>query len=291
VPLKVALDTDIGDDIDDAFAVALACLSPELELVAVTTVYGDVGARARLAARLLGALGRDDVPVAAGAPHPIAGRGPARPPLYYEGLRGVEGREARVAGGHAVDLLESLIEAGEVDVLVTIGPMTNAALLFLKRPDLAGRVRVVSMAGAYSMNVAEYNVRCDPEAASAAISAPCDKLLVGLDVTMRCRMTEAMVRAVEEGGEEHLRVLASYMRAWARAAGHPPILHDPLAVAATYAPELVRAEPQHVEVELCGRYTRGYTVVTSGEPNARVCRDVDAERFLRLFAERVLGLR
>jgi inosine-uridine nucleoside N-ribohydrolase len=288
VPVKVAVDTDIGDDIDDAFALALACLSPELELKAVTTVYGDVRARAELAARLLGALGRDDVPVALGAPHPLVGEGPARSPLYYGGLRGVEGRSAGIVGKSAVDLLEELIEAGEIDVMVTIGPLTNAALLFLKRPDLAGRVRLVSMCGAFTINAAEYNVRCDPEAASRVFAAPCDKLLVGLDVTLKCRMSREMVEALYGLGGEYARVLSSYLRVWMERSGHLPILHDPLAVATVFAPDLVRAEPARVEVELAGRYTRGYTVAVGGEPNARVCRDVDADRFLKLFAERML---
>ncbi|RLF04683.1 MAG: nucleoside hydrolase, partial [Thermoprotei archaeon] len=86
--MRVAVDTDIGDDIDDALALALAALSPELELVAVTTVYGDVRTRAKLAARLLRALGREDVPVAAGTAKPLYGEAPERPPLYSSALEG-----------------------------------------------------------------------------------------------------------------------------------------------------------------------------------------------------------
>ncbi|MEM4454748.1 MAG: nucleoside hydrolase [Thermofilaceae archaeon] len=288
MPLRAVIDTDIGDDIDDAFALALACLSPELEVVAVTTVYGQVHSRAQLAARLLGALGRDDIPVAAGSPNPLVGKGPATEPVYLEGLKGVEGRSASIAPLHAVDLLEKLVSAGEVDVLITIGPLTNAALLLLKRPDLASRVKLVSMAGAYTMNLAEYNVRCDPEAAAIVFSAGCEKVLVGLDVTLRCQMTQDMLRSLEKGGEEYMRVLSSYTRVWMAKSRHLPILHDPLAVAVAYAPHLVKLEPARVEVELAGRFTRGYTVVAGGEPNALFCRDVDAPRFLQLFAERVL---
>ena len=288
MPVRVALDTDIGDDIDDAFALALASLSPELELKGVTTVYGDVQARAELAARLLGALGRDDVPVAVGASHPLVGEAPTWRPTYYEGLKGVEGRSARIVEVNAVDFLEELVEAGEIDVLVTVGPFTNAALLFLKRPDLAGKVRLVSMCGAFTLNMAEYNIKCDPEAAGRVLAAPCDKLLIGLDVTLKCRMSREMVEELYGLGGEYARVLSSYLRIWMERSGHLPILHDPLAVATVFAPDLVKAEPVRVEVELAGRHTRGYTVVVSGKPNARVCKDVDADRFLRLFAERVL---
>jgi len=147
---------------------------------------------------------------------------------------------------------------------------------------------LVSMCGAFTINAAEYNVRCDPEAASRVFAAPCDKLLVGLDVTLKCRMGREMVEALYGLGGEYARVLSSYLRVWTERSGHLPILHDPLAVATVFAPDLVRAEPARVEVELAGRYTRGYTVVVGGEPNARVCRDVDADRFLKLFAERVL---
>ncbi len=288
MPVRVAVDTDIGDDIDDAFALTLASLSPELELKGVTTVYGDVRARAELAARLLGALGRDDVPVAVGASHPLVGEAPTWRPTYHEGLKGVEGRSARIVEVSAVDLLEELVEAGEIDVLVTIGPLTNAALLFLKRPDLAGKVRLVSMCGAFTLNTAEYNIKCDPEAAGRVLAAPCDKLLVGLDVTLKCRMSREMVEELYGLGGEYARVLSSYLKVWMERSGHLPILHDPLAVATVFAPDLVKTEPARVEVELAGRHTRGYTVVVGGKPNARVCKDVDADRFLRLFAERVL---
>ena len=284
--IRVAIDTDIGDDIDDALALALAARSPELELVAVTTVYGDVETRARLAAKLLEALGRD-VPVAPGSSKPLYGEAPGRPPIYSTAL-GSGDSYSNIVERHAVDLLEELVEGGGVDVIITLGPLTNLALLFMKRPDLVGRVRLVTMGGAYSLNTAEYNIRCDPEAARAVISASCDKVLVGLDVTLKCVMSDEMLRELYAGGEEYKEVLAAYTRAWRAWAGHNPILHDPLAVAVSFNRGLVSLEPAHVEVEVQGRYTRGYTVITDGEPNAEVCREVDVEAFLRLFRERVL---
>ncbi|RLF03977.1 MAG: hypothetical protein DRK00_07735 [Thermoprotei archaeon] len=189
---------------------------------------------------------------------------------------------------HAVDLLEELVEGGEVDLIITLGPLTNLALLFLKRPDLAEGIGLVTMGGAYSLNTAEYNIRCDPEAARAVISTSCEKVLVGLDVTLKCVMSDEMLKELYEGGEEYKEVLAAYTKAWRAWTGHNPILHDPLAVAVSFNRGLVRLEPAHVEVEVQGRYTRGYTVITNGEPNAKVCKDVDVEGFLKLFRERVL---
>lgn len=139
------------------------------------------------------------------------------------------------------------------------------------------------------MNTAEYNVKCDPEAASILVDSNCEKVLVGLDVTLKCLMKQEMIEALRAADREHTRVLWSYTQAWMEASRHLPILHDPLAVAVAFERNLVEVQPAHVKVELTGRYTRGYTVIEKGDPNAVICKDVNVEKFLNLFTKRVLG--
>jgi len=285
--LRVIIDTDIGDDIDDALALALALRSPELEVEAITTVYGDTRKRCMLAGRLAAAMERDDISVAPGCSKPILEPPPTREPVYFKALDKV-GCKAVIADSHAVDVLEELVEEGVSDI-ITLGPLTNLAVLLLKRPDLAPRIRVVMMGGAWSLKVAEYNFRCDPEAAHIVLESEAAKTLVGLDVTLKCAMSGEMVEQLARGPHEYHRVLASYLDEWARVARHNPILHDPLTVAASFKPGLVRWEDMRLKLELSGVHTRGFLVRVGGEPpNVKTAVDVDEESFLELFRERVI---
>jgi len=285
---KVIIDTDIGDDIDDAFALALALHSPELEVKAVTTVYGDVHKRGAIASRLISAMGREDIPVALGCSTPLLGKPPSKEPIYFRALESnYAGRN--IADVDAVSLMERLIENG-VTTIITLGPMTNMALLLLKRPELASRLKIIIMGGAWSMKISEYNVSCDPEAAHVVLESPAEKLLVGLDVTLRCVMSDEMVERLRKGGSQYQRVLTRYLDEWMRVANRNPILHDPLAVAASFNPNLLDWEPMNLKVELRGEYTRGYLVRLSGKkPNCRAAVNVREKDFLKLFNERVLS--
>jgi purine nucleosidase len=302
VAIPLILDTDIGDDVDDALALALAVGSPEVELVGVTTVYQCAGLRARLARHLLAAYGRPDVPVQAGVDRPLLGRlRPAWVPNQAAVLReaqdgaGAEPSEGPEGPEAAIRLIvrEGLRRQGLV--LLTIGPMTNAALALALEPRLAGRLRVVAMAGAWDRQGGEYNVACDPEAVAAVLAAGVPVSFVGLDVTTRCVLPAADLERLSQAaasGSPAERVLYAFVRAWqgATPASPPrrPILHDPLALAAVFRPELLRWEDIHVAVELASPHLRGQTCrVPGGAPNARVARAVDAEAFLELFATRV----
>lgn len=286
--VEVIIDTDIGDDIDDAFALALALRSPEIEVKAVTTVYGDVYKRGALASRLISAMGKEDIPVAPGCPNPLLGRAPSREPIYFKALESnCWGRG--MADIDAVSLMEELIENG-VSTIVTLGPMTNMALLLLKRADLASKLKIIIMGGAWSMKIAEYNVHCDPEAAHVVLESPAEKLIIGLDVTLKCIMDDEMVEKLKQEGSQYHRLLALYLDEWMKVTGRNPILHDPLAVAASFRPELLDWEQMNLKVELRGEYTRGYLIRLGGEkPNCRAAVNVREKEFLKLFGERVIS--
>ena len=164
----IILDTDIGTDVDDAFALVMAVKEPEIDLLAVTTVYGDVALRARMAKKLLNLLGKSDIPVAAGQSQPLfdgkdsywggwEGKGllePLNEPITYD-------------SANAIDLMYSLLKsASEKTTLVAIGPLTNLAVLINNHPDVLPKVKeIICMGGTLQPNDEEWNVQCDPEAA------------------------------------------------------------------------------------------------------------------------------
>jgi len=293
-PKAVIIDTDIGDDVDDALALALALRSPELDLRAVTTVFGNVEVRTRLALKVLKTFGREDIPVATGIGRPLlertfladAGqRTPNQATVLAEGER-----LPRPSPRHAVDLIISTaMAAGDGVTLIPVGALTNVASALLREPRLAERARVVLMGGVVSRPRAEHNVRCDPEAARIVFESGIPITMVGLDVTLRCVLGREDVERLRGRGLATTSLLADMIAAWRRGSDRLPVLHDPLAVAVSFNPGLVTTRPMAVRVETRGEFTRGFTVAhEGGEPNAQVCVDVDAGRFLRLFMDRVM---
>ncbi|MBM4034357.1 MAG: nucleoside hydrolase [Planctomycetes bacterium] len=294
-PIPIAIDTDIGDDIDDALAMALALTSPEVDLRAVTTVFGDVAARTRLALKLLAAYGRGDIPVGTGRAAPLMGPAPTHTPNQAAVL--TDGEELPEPSGHPADelLRRAADEAAGRLVIITIGAMTNMALALLREPRLAQKAHLIVMGGVVGQQTAEWNIRCDPEAARICFESGIPITMVGLDVTMKCRMSQGDVEALAARGTTATQLLDAMVAAWSGSADGKrklkcPILHDPLAVAVAFRPELATTRPRKVVVETRGESTRGFTVATQSDaPNAQVCLDVDAAAFLRLFMGRILS--
>lgn len=293
-PVPIFIDTDIGDDIDDALALALALNSPELDLRGVTTVFGRVDVRTRLALKLLAVWGRDDVPVAAGRGRPLFA--PPRDHLPNQAVVLDDAEALPEPSPLAADelILRAADEADGRFVLVTIGAMTNAAVALLRDPSLAHRARLIAMGGVVGEPRAEWNVSCDPEAARVCLDSGIPTTLVGLDVTLQCRMSNADVQALASADSAQARLLDAMLGGWAGSAdgqskARRPVLHDPLAVAVAFRPDLVTAQPRRVDVETRGEFTRGFTLARpSDAPNAEVCLAVNAEAFVGLFMERLL---
>jgi inosine-uridine nucleoside N-ribohydrolase len=296
----ILLDCDPGHD--DAIALLLALASPELELVGVTTVAGNqtLEKTTANALRVLELVGRDDIPVAAGADRPLVR--PLHVAAHVHGESGLDGPalappRGQPIGQHAVDFLAERIEPGVV--LVTTGPLTNIALLLERgvRPD-----RIVLMGGAIGEgNItqhAEFNVWADPEAAARVFASGVDVTMVGLDVTHKALLTPEHGRrlaATGSLGSFVAELLAFYHRFHAEKYGWPgsPI-HDAVAVAQVALPGLVETLHRHVRIDV-SEDKRGRTVVdveqrTGAEPNAHVGVDLDADRFLSLLLERLATL-
>ena len=290
-PVKMILDTDIGTDVDDALALAFALPSPEIELLAVSVVSTDLDLRGRLAAKMLKTWGRADIPVGTGPPDSFDGKPAWANPVNQAG---VLTEPDPVPPDNAIVLIYDTIMShpGEV-TLTSIGALTNVAEAFDRAPELADNVqRLVMMAGSVAHEVkSEYNIRCDPAAAAYVFDLPVEKILVPLDVTTRCKYRQHRHAELAQAGTERANLLWRMIQAWQEAGERTePTLHDPLAIAVTFMPELVKLEPMCLAVatEATPGVEAGQLIVQDSEPNVQVAMDVDVDRFEALFAERLV---
>ena len=316
--MRIIIDTDPamgskGGDPEDSFALLLALNSPEVEVVGITVVQGNVPVDHGYpnALHLVELLGRRDVPVLAGVESPMS---PARKKQIESlGRRGqmprlLPRREPAPGDPHAVDfLIQTVLEnPGEI-TLVTIGPLTNVATALSRAPEMAGKLAgLVAMAGAATVpgNVtpaAEFNVWADPEAADIVFRAGMPLTMVGLDVCEQTHLALETIERVGQGESQLARFVAEAVMPWMefrqRTSGEADLhLYDSLAVGAAFRPDLLRFEDSCVAIETQGRLTQGETVTYRGlllqaskrEANARVALGVDAEGFEAFFCERVI---
>jgi inosine-uridine nucleoside N-ribohydrolase len=320
---RIIFDTDPGTD--DAMALMLALNSPELDVRAITVVPGNVTAQQGLenALRMVSLANRCDIPVAAGAQHPLFQK--LITAEFWHGKNGLANIElppakCKVDARFGPDLIIQLVHASPHEItLVPVGPLTNIALAIEKDPSIIPLVKEVilmggSIKGGNVNAAAEANIYNDPEAAQIVFQAGWSLTIVGLDVgdkTLFGRkhlgelsrthgpvndfiygVTKFLVELSEKFGDE----------------GTP--MYDPLAVGVAIDATLVTAPPMHVDVETRGEFTRGETVanrrgeiernVLHGDryiiegldkvtPNAKVCIEVQADKFLQLFVSRIQG--
>jgi purine nucleosidase len=266
-PKLILLDTDIGTDVDDCLALALILASPELRLIAVTTVYGDTLLRARMVMKLLHLRGLTGVPVAIGAEKPLLGRAP----VYWEGHEGqgflaAEDSGLKPVSARAADMITRTVMAypGEI-TLLAIGPLTNVALAVQQEVRLAHALAglvimggVVGGANALHLPWTEHNFRSDPEAARMVLASGAPITIVPLDVTTQIRIRPEDVARIRAVGTSFHAVVADQIERYPayRQRGWT-YLHDPLAAAAIIRPELVRREALYAVVETGGTHTAG----------------------------------
>ncbi|MBS7613875.1 nucleoside hydrolase, partial [Candidatus Bathyarchaeota archaeon] len=263
--LNVIFDTDIGDDIDDALALLLALKSPEINVKAVSTVCGDVETRAMLTLRIMEEMGVRDIPVKPGVSKPLLESRPTDKPNQAVALEGWESRlldRWRSYGMSVADFITSFIEESKGEtVIVSVGPLTNIALALASNPWIVDKARLVMMGGCFSRQVAEYNIRRDPEAAGIVFESGIPLTMVGLDVTLKCIMNDKQVEAFKSSKLQEVRFVSKMMDAWMHCTkSRNPILHDPLAVAVSFTESFVTVKPMRISMEVRGEYTRGFTV-------------------------------
>ena len=283
--MKVIIDTDIGDDIDDAFALALALRSPELEILGMTTNFGDTEARARIADRLLGEAGHTEIPVAAGTPTPEKMKLNQR--RYGEG-----GHFARASHPDAVNFLLEEIRKhpGEI-TLIAIGPLMNVGAAIDKDPATFRKLeRVVLMGGSVRRGYGdlgyeqphgpdpEWNILNDIPSAQKLFASGVAIAMMPLDST-QLKLDEVKREWLFSRGTAITDALTVLYHMWGQ---QTPTLFDPMTIAYVLDSRLCPVTPLHIRVD-----DKGFTHEEAGTPNAEVCIDSDPEKFFRFYLRRV----
>jgi purine nucleosidase len=326
-PRKVIIDTDPGTD--DAMAIMLALNSPELDVRALTVVPGNVTAAQGLenALRMVSLANRCDILVAGGAQHPLFQK--LVTAEFWHGKNGLANVELPPSKCKkdlrwAPDLIIEMVHANPHEItLVPIGPLTNIALAIEKDPSIVALVKeVVIMGGSISGGnvnaAAEANIYNDPEAAQIVFQAGWPLTMVGLDVGDKTLLTRKHIEALKQNPgpvSDFIYKVADFLIGLSEKFGEPGTpMYDPLAVGVAIDSSLVKAPPMHVDVETRGEFTRGETVanrrgeiernvlhhfpdgdryviegVDKVQPNAKVCTEVNAEKFLQMFVSRIQG--
>jgi purine nucleosidase len=284
-PEKVIIDTDIGDDVDDAFAVALALRSPELQILGITTTFGNTETRAKLLDRLLGEAGHPNIPVAAGAASSTNNTFTQR--RYAEG-----GKFARASHARAVDFILDEIRQhpGEI-TLVAIGPLVNVGALIDKDPETFRKLRrVVMMGGSIARRYGdlgyapdcgpepEWNIKNDIPSAQKLFASGVPIFMMPLDST-QLKLDEVKRAILFQAGTPLTDALTLLYHEWAQ---ETPTLVDVMTIAYILNPKLCPTTQLHISVD-----EKGFTRRGSGIPNAEVCLNSDPEAFFLFYIPRV----
>lgn len=284
---KVILDCDLGDDIDDAFAVALILASPEFEVLGLVMDFLDTGKRAEVACRMLYEIGREDIPVVAGRK---TGEGNASQLKWAAGFSRVRPVEEEAADFIIRKLREN---PGEV-ILFTVGPVPNMKNVLEKDPEVLKLARrVVSMFGSFYMGYgkspipsAEWNVKADADAAQAFMDSGASHLFAGLDVTTFVNLDRKQRDMLTQRNSPMTDSLMALYTLWAnqRNPEPDPVLYDAVAIGMVLWPELFTTRKAFVKVT-----DEGYTVIDeSREPNCEIGMSINKDEFLRRIMERYL---
>ncbi len=326
-PRKVIIDTDPGTD--DAMAIMLALNSPEFDVLALTVVPGNVTAAQGLenALRMVSLANRCDIIVAGGAQHPLFQK--LITAEFWHGKNGLANVElppskCKKDPRWGPDLIIEMVHSHPHEItLVPIGPLTNIALAIEKDPSIVPLVKeVVIMGGAITGGnvnaAAEANIANDPEAAQVVFQAGWPLTMVGLDVGDKTLLTRKHIETLKKnpGPEsDFIYKVADYLIGLSEKFGESGTpMYDPLAVGVAIDNSLVKAPAMHVDVETRGEFARGETVanrrggnernvlhhfpdgdryviegIDKVEPNAKVCTEVNAEKFIEMFLTRIQG--
>jgi len=290
-PVPVILDTDIGDDIDDAWALSCCVRHPAIELLGVTTVLRDTGLRAAQARLLLEAAGEPSTAAAAGERNTLDREFPLSRNCQADVLSPEDEERLRRGRADGVRFLAETIEANPGCTLLPVGPFTNVGKLLLDYPEAFDKLGRLVIMGGHVMpdrEGPEYNASVDPRATRLMFESGKPLLMVGLDVTLKCVMEPEELQQIEAKDTPLSRAIITMTRLWQQAGakeGQPlrmPCVHDPLAALVCVEPDLVTTEMMRIDIDEDGRCLR-----SEREPNAEVAVSVDAPRVRRRVVELV----
>jgi purine nucleosidase len=289
--IPILLDFDIGEDIDDVFALATVLASPELELSGVTTVGEDSYKRAQMACRFLTAVGSGKIPVAAGLPEKTT-----KPLSYWQVQYGnhasVYFRDPKPAKEQAPAFLYKQLKAnpGELTI-VAIGPLTNIAELLTKYNDCKPMIKRIVLMGdsvrrGYldgSKPEAEYNIAADAKAAQTVFRSGVPLVVAPLDATAMLKLDATRQKRLFDAGSLLTLSVQALVQLWQEK--NVPILFDPVAVTLVYTEKFCTMENLALEVD-----DKGFTkIVKDSKPNARVATAIKKDEFLDWLVDRLAG--
>jgi len=308
---QIIIDTDPGQD--DAIAILLALASPELEVLGLTVVAGNVplALTEKNARKVCELAGRPETKVFAGCPRPLV-----RPQVTAEEVHGKTGLDGPdlpaptmpLQEEHAVDWIVATLRAAPAGSikLCTLGPLTNIAAAMIKAPDIVPRIgEIVMMGGGFfeggnTTPAAEFNIYVDPHAAHVVFTSGVKLTLLPLDVTHKALMTPAWIESLRALGTKTGAAAAAMLDFYerfdmAKYGGEGGPLHDPCVIAYLLQPELFAGKDCNVRIETASELTMGMTVVdwwnvTPHPANCRVINAIDAGGFYALIRERLARL-
>ena len=281
---KVILDTDIGDDVDDAFALALAVKSPELQVLGISTAFGETEDRAKIVDRFLAAVGRSQIPV-------LVGKAMGKTPMSQRPY-GLSGNSTKSPHADAADFLLAQVRQypGEITV-IAIGPLMNLGEAIDRDAATFRKLkRVVIMGGSIRRGYGdfgynehfppspEWNILNDVKSAQKLFASGVPVFVMPLDST-QLKLDEVKRAFLFTRGTALTDQLTILYHLWAQ---QTPTLFDPMAVTFVLKPELCPATPLHIRVD-----EKGYTREEPGTPNAQVCLNSNPDDFFQFYLRRV----
>lgn len=300
---KVILDTDIGDDIDDSFALLLLLESHKFNCLGVTTVFRNSLKRAKMAKQLIRSLGYDikvyrgiDDPLKQNIDHLISKEikekekydedGKYIFPQYDKSME-----NEKVEDENAVDFIIRMIHLYPHEVtLIPIGPLTNIASAIKKDPTIVPLIKEIRLMGAgLNLNFVERNIFCDPDAAKIVFSSNINKIVaVTINVTSLTSLTEEEVNSLKNNNSKAIKLVYEAMMKWFKHYEFSsPVMHDPLTVASLIDESIINTQLCHLDVDLS---KDGYTFINDNcLNNVYVSTSLNKEKFFKLFKE-TLGI-
>ncbi|MEI6913538.1 MAG: nucleoside hydrolase [Armatimonadota bacterium] len=300
--IKMILDTDIGSDVDDAFALALVLASPEIDLIGVSVVHGDLLVRAKMVIKMLQAAGRKDVPVILGESKPLR---PGRPVWWagYEDsvwdLSGVDTSQI-IEGATTAYFLEKAAELRSELTIVSIGPTTNIGKFVRDCPEAARSIGMLSIMGGNYVGVRgrsimpEHNFKCDPEAAELTVNSGCPARMIGINITQQTALTrlwiEELMASETEIGQLLGRAGCHYLGVVGR---DQTAMHDSTAVAAVLDPAIFGWKTLGPRVQTEGNEAGVITFKEKPDTGGKmidVAVEIHLDAFDKLFWRRIRSL-
>ena len=274
---RVIFDTDIADDIDDAYALGLLLQVPNVKLLGVTTSFGDTVGRARVAAKLLQAFDRNDVPVYAGRASVVE----HRPQFDWASTFAAKSLKTEPA----IEFMKREIDRSPNQItIIAVGPLTNLGDLLSKYPEVKSKIKqVVIMGGSFYVGYnlkppvnAEWNIHCDPAAARTLFHGGIPVVCAGLEVTTMMVLDPDRQQKFREWKTKGTDAISVLQHLWDPKAA--PTLFDPVAVAWATGFKFGREESVHLDVD-----DQGVTRITDGTPKVTILVEPKKEEFLNWY--------